>query len=461
MSPRVAEKRAVRLAEIIVAATRLFNRRGFLATTMEEIAAATDMNPATLYHYVQGKEELAYHAYLKSCEVRRSQLEFASDPKLDGLSRIRRFLECLITDDYRPALLSEVGALREEWADHVRRTQRANIRMMQSMVARGVHDGSIATDDPALTGIAVLSIVEWMTFWYTTRLSYSREEILALFEDVIVNGVTPPDARPFDVPPLDPPFPPQPVPNPFDREAMAEAKLERFLKVAMESFNRVGVHATSIEQCARELNLTKGAFYYYFRNKEELLYLCYKRAIKFNWQAAVHLNPRDPVEREILWRRSLFERHVSEYGPFPTYHHVTFLAPAHRQEIMDELMRQQETDVDIDLGEVATRVEENSQAIGELNEKVDVIAEATETLQSDDVDLAELSETVSDLADAVDGRGERVDELEAKLTELTETLEEPTSLASIGDASEDDDAGGLPAEEWGTYPTKQGAFAPR
>ena len=347
VSPRVAKKRAARLTEIIVAATRLFNRRGFLATTMEEIATATGMNPATLYHYVHSKEELAYRAYLRGCEARRAQLEAAASTRGDGLSGIRSFLEALLKEEHRPALLSEVGALREEWADEVRRAQRANIRMMQSMVAKGVKDGSIATDDPALTGIAILSVVEWMTFWFTPRLSYSREEVVALFDDVLVNGMTPPDSRPFDVPVITPAFPPQPGANPFDRQAMAEAKLEQFLRVAMDSFNRIGVHATSIEQCAGELNLTKGAFYYYFQNKEELLYLCYRRAIRFNWQAAVHLTPRDPVEREILWRRSLFERHVSDYGPFPIYHHVTFLAPAHRQEIMDELMRQQETDVDI------------------------------------------------------------------------------------------------------------------
>ncbi|MCB1684256.1 MAG: TetR family transcriptional regulator, partial [Pseudomonadales bacterium] len=187
----------------------------------------------------------------------------------------------------------------------------------------------------------------WMSFWYSSRLPYSREEIIARFEDVIVNGITPSSAAPYDVPEISPAFPPQPAPDPFDREAMAKLKLERFLKVAMESFNRIDVHATSIDQCASELNLTKGAFYYYFRNKEELLYLCYKRALAFNWTAANHLNPRDPVEREILWRRSLFERHISEYGPFPTYHHVPFLAPEHREEIMAVLLKQQATDVEI------------------------------------------------------------------------------------------------------------------
>lgn len=346
-SVRVAEKRAVKLVEIVVAATRLFNRRGFLATTMEEIAQTIGMNPATLYHYVRSKEELAYRAYLRSCEARRSQIEFADDPRLDGVDRIRRFLANLLREEHRPAILSEVGALRPEWADHVRRTQRANVRAVQEIVARGARDGSIATDDAPLTGIAVFSIVEWISFWFTARLPYSREQILDTFEDVIVNGITQPAARPRAVPKITPAFPAQPAPDPFDREALVKAKLECFLKVAMESFNRVGVHATSIDQCAKQLNLTKGAFYYYFQNKEQLLYLCYRRALRFNWQAAGHLKPGDPVEREVLWRRSLFERHVSDLGPFPTYHHVTFLAPAHRDEILGELMHQQEADVRI------------------------------------------------------------------------------------------------------------------
>jgi AcrR family transcriptional regulator len=172
-------------------------------------------------------------------------------------------------------------------------------------------------------------------------------QIIQSITDVIVNGLTWPNARPLEVPEISPAFPPQPAPDPFDREAMSRLKLERFLKVAMESFNRVGVHATSIDQCARQLNLTKGAFYYYFQNKEELLYLCYKRALAFNWTAARHLQPQNPMERETLWRRSLFERHISVYGPFPTYHHVIFLEPDHRDEIMGELMKQQAADVQI------------------------------------------------------------------------------------------------------------------
>jgi hypothetical protein len=56
--------------------------------------------------------------------------------------------------------LSEVGALRQEWADHVRRVQRGNVQLVQQMVADGVRDRSITPMDPILAGIGVLGIVE-------------------------------------------------------------------------------------------------------------------------------------------------------------------------------------------------------------------------------------------------------------------------------------------------------------
>jgi AcrR family transcriptional regulator len=347
-SARVAEKRALRVNEIIKVATRFFNRKGFLATTMEEIAAELNMNAATLYHYVGGKQELAYFAYLKSCEMRRAQLERAQAVGQTGLERVQNFVLSLLNRGYsRPAILSEVGALRPEWADHIRGLQRGNINVVQRMVADGIRDGSIGTTNPFLTGIGILSVVEWMSFWYTDRLPYSRSQIVETLADVIVNGVTPPDAQPLDVPPLKPAYPRKTPPNPFDREEMTNLKLEQFLRVAMDSFNKVGVHATSIDQCAQQLNLTKGAFYYYFKNKEQLLYLCYRRAISYNREAGRGIQKDNPVESEILWRRALFERHISEHGPFPTYHHVTFLSPAHRDEIMGELMRQQSGDTGV------------------------------------------------------------------------------------------------------------------
>jgi AcrR family transcriptional regulator len=218
--------------------------------------------------------------------------------------------------------------------------------MMQQLVAEGVRDGSIAAINPFLTGIGVLGIVEWISYWYTNRLPYTRRQITDELTDIIVNGVT--KSRPFDVniARLDTPYPPMEQADPFDKKAVADMKLQRFLRTAMESFNKNGVQATSIDRIAGQLNVTKGAFYYYFKNKEELLYLCYERATAFNRVAATHVQTRDFNEREILTRRSLFERHVSDLGPFPAYHNLSSLEGHHHTNMMEDMTEIQNEDRD-------------------------------------------------------------------------------------------------------------------
>jgi AcrR family transcriptional regulator len=47
------------------------------------------------------------------------------------------------------------------------------------------------------------------------------------------------------------------------------------LRAAAAAFRRRGYHGASIDQIAAALNMAKGNLYYYFRNKEEILYLCH------------------------------------------------------------------------------------------------------------------------------------------------------------------------------------------
>ena len=50
------------------------------------------------------------------------------------------------------------------------------------------------------------------------------------------------------------------------------------LRAAAHCFNQKGYSGTSLKDVADRLGLTDAALYYYVRNKEELVYLCYVRA---------------------------------------------------------------------------------------------------------------------------------------------------------------------------------------
>ena len=63
--------------------------------------------------------------------------------------------------------------------------------------------------------------------------------------------------------------------NAFNRRDQFEAKRRTLLQEAGRVFGQRGFGNTSLDEIAQNLNITKAAFYYYFKNKHELLYECY------------------------------------------------------------------------------------------------------------------------------------------------------------------------------------------
>ena len=58
------------------------------------------------------------------------------------------------------------------------------------------------------------------------------------------------------------------------RPANGDRRIE-ILKSAAAAFRRRGYHGASVDEIASALEMTKGNLYYYFRNKEEILYACH------------------------------------------------------------------------------------------------------------------------------------------------------------------------------------------
>lgn len=54
-----------------------------------------------------------------------------------------------------------------------------------------------------------------------------------------------------------------------------EGKRVDILKTAAAAFRRRGYHGASVDEIASTLEMTKGNLYYYFRNKEDILYACH------------------------------------------------------------------------------------------------------------------------------------------------------------------------------------------
>lgn len=59
-----------------------------------------------------------------------------------------------------------------------------------------------------------------------------------------------------------------------ERARLRASKREAVLRVAAQMFNEKGFHATSLDEVAERLHISKPTLYYYIKNKDEILFEC-------------------------------------------------------------------------------------------------------------------------------------------------------------------------------------------
>ena len=65
----------------------------------------------------------------------------------------------------------------------------------------------------------------------------------------------------------------------MSRQPAASDRRIEILKSAAAAFRRRGYHGASVDEIASALEMTKGNLYYYFRNKEDILYACHEYSL--------------------------------------------------------------------------------------------------------------------------------------------------------------------------------------
>ena len=122
----------------------------------------------------------------------------------------------------------------------------------------------------------------------------------------------------------------------FDRKEQNRLKQEAFFKTGTWYFNKKGFTGTSLDEIAEHLDVSKGAFYYHIKNKEDLLYHCDERSLEILEQihARAEAAHDTGLERAAYTCRRTFFAQNSEEGPLIRYNSITALPMDRRQEIL-------------------------------------------------------------------------------------------------------------------------------
>jgi TetR/AcrR family transcriptional regulator, cholesterol catabolism regulator len=123
----------------------------------------------------------------------------------------------------------------------------------------------------------------------------------------------------------------------FDKNHQFKQKRELLLKTAASCFNQKGFSGTSLRDVADRLNITDAALYYYVKSKEELVFLCYQRALDLGEQAMRRAAAEGAtgLAKLQLYIRYQMEAMCGPDGPVAILSEIPSLKLAHRTHILE------------------------------------------------------------------------------------------------------------------------------
>ncbi len=192
-----------RRREILRSAARAFKKKGYYATTMEDIASELLMTQGSLYYYFKSKEEILFACHELSMEHILASLEWVRRAEASAAEKIRTLVEehvAVLTDELQgSAMALEFTALSEPYLSRIVALRDRYETGLREIIREGVEAGEFVAANPRLAGFMILGGINWISRWFDPRGPLPPETVAQHFGDLFLRalGADPTGVRPL------------------------------------------------------------------------------------------------------------------------------------------------------------------------------------------------------------------------------------------------------------------------
>jgi len=191
--------------EILRTAARLFQQRGYDATSMNDVAAALKLSKGGLYHHFQSKDEILFEIMNHAMEITQervlSPVRGIADPAERLRALIRLHIEVVLSPRDReitvmlhenhplpPALRKRINARKKDYIHFLEnlmaevQTQAHRDQAQPSHHAKG-------KVSPRAAAFALLGMINWIYQWYKPEGELQAQNLIPQFTGLIFGGI--------------------------------------------------------------------------------------------------------------------------------------------------------------------------------------------------------------------------------------------------------------------------------
>ena len=194
--------------EILRTAARLFQQRGYDATSMNDVAAALKLSKGGLYHHFQSKDEILFEIMNHAMEITQERVinpvRGIADPEERLRALIRLHIEVVLSPRDREitVMLHENHPLPPALRKRINARKKDYIHFLENLMAE-VQD-KVQTDfqkkvqptqsvkgkvSPRAAAFALLGMINWIYQWYKPEGELQAQTLIPQFTDLIFGGI--------------------------------------------------------------------------------------------------------------------------------------------------------------------------------------------------------------------------------------------------------------------------------
>jgi AcrR family transcriptional regulator len=186
--------------EILRTAARLFQQRGYDATSMNDVAAALKLSKGGLYHHFQSKDEILFEIMNHAMEITQ-EMVIAPVRRIVGPEErlralIRLHIEVVLSPRDREitVMLHENHPLPPTLRKRINGRKKEYIHFVESLITdvqmnapRGrPTKGAVS---PRAAAFALLGMINWIYQWYKPEGDLQAKNLVPQFTDLVFGGI--------------------------------------------------------------------------------------------------------------------------------------------------------------------------------------------------------------------------------------------------------------------------------
>lgn len=199
-----AQQRQLKREAVLRTAAQLFNEKGYLASTLDEVAERLNVSKPTVYYYVDSKEAILFECVRTGLEMLKAAIrdvDAAGGRAVDKLIAAMRQYAEIVTMDFGMCVI-RVGEDPLPPASRLKlRRMKADLdREFRELIRQGIAEGSIVPCDPKMAAFTIAGALSWIGRWYRPDGDMKPQAIADHCIALLALGLCSGQARPAGAP---------------------------------------------------------------------------------------------------------------------------------------------------------------------------------------------------------------------------------------------------------------------